>query len=131
MYIVAIFGPKSCRIYTEVYPLPPLMNWAEEGFGDEGKAQASLEGHGGEDQREAGTGGQAEVGPQQQLVNQYCPHGVHPLFSSAKAQQVRVEGGSGSSGGEALLGREGGLENIYCRPKENPLLWNDKWAEEF
>ena len=78
------------------------MNWADEGFGDEGKAQASLEGHGGEDQRESGTGGQAEVGPQQQLVNQYCPQGVHALFSSTKAQ-VRVEGESvrnGSSGGE-------------------------------
>ena len=98
------------------------MNWAEEGFGDEGKAQASLEGHVGEDQREAGTGGQAEVGPQQQLVNQYCSHGVHPLFSSTYTKaQVRVEGGSGENGssrGEALLGREGDWKTFIVDQKK-------------
>ena len=30
-----------------------------------------------------------------------------------------------SSGGEFLLGREGGRKDIYHIPKENLLLWND------
>ena len=41
-------------------------DWADEGWGEGGQAQAVAdEDDGGEDQREAGTGGQAGVGPQQ------------------------------------------------------------------